>query len=67
VENVIGSEEALRLKMKMRMAINEKSDPLNGLPSIHAKTATDKRGGQINIPSNLFDGFHFAIKNARRM
>lgn len=64
---MIGSEEALRLKMKMRMVINEKSDPLTGLPAIHAKTATDKRGRQINIPSNLFDRFHFAIKNARRM
>jgi hypothetical protein len=52
--------------MKMRIAIKEKSVPLKGLPAIHAKTATDKSGKQIRTPSNLFDGFHFAIKDAIR-
>ena len=50
----------------MSAASIEKRIPLNGLPAIQAKIATETRGRQIRTPSTLFEGFHFVIKNPKR-
>jgi hypothetical protein len=63
-ETLMGSPDPLIAKMHTSKAIKEKSTPVNGFPVSHAKTATESRGKQNNIPSNLLDGSHLNINAA---
>ena len=43
--------------MKSNIAKNRKTDPLNGLPDIHANTLAENSGNVLNIASCRLEGF----------
>jgi hypothetical protein len=60
----MGSGIVLSPKIKTRMARIVNRIPLNGFPDIQANIATDKSGRHKITPNSLFDGCHFASRNA---
>jgi len=52
---------------KRRIAAKAKTDPLKGLPEIHASAATEIRGRDSRADKTLFDGFHLIIRAAKIM
>jgi hypothetical protein len=66
-EYVTDCELALNPKMIRRIVAIEKIIPLNGLPVIQAKIATDNIGTDIISSNTLFEGTHFEKRKTAKI